>query len=155
MQESGELTRLKQKWWREKRGGGACDSGDPPSAPKLTFAHVKGIFLVLFSGCTIGTTLGIIRWLINIKKLSIFLEAPFKEVFKEEAKFVFQFSKNVKPNYFARKNSLQYEASMHSARGSIASESKSRLSVNSVINEPQLALAVMRKNARKDNREDA
>jgi ionotropic kainate glutamate receptor 2 len=154
MQESGELTRLKQKWWREKRGGGACDSGEPPSAPKLTFDHVKGIFLVLFSGCTIGTTLGIIRWLMNIKKISNFLETPFGEVFKEEVKFVFQFSKTVKPNYLARKSSSQYDASMRSARESNASESRSRSSVNSAINEPQVAPVVVRKVTRKDNRED-
>lgn len=154
MQESGELTRLKQKWWREKRGGGKCDSGDPPSAPKLTFDHVKGIFYVLFGGCTVGTTLGIIKWLMNIKKIAVFLEKPFSEVFKEEAKFVFQFSKNVKPNYLARKNSSQYEASMHSARESNASESRSRSSVNSGINESQAAPAITRKSIRKDNRED-
>lgn len=151
MQESGELTRLKQKWWREKRGGGACDSGEPQSAPKLTFNHVKGIFLVLFSGCTIGTVLGIFKWLMNIKKISVFLETPFSEVFKEEAKFVFQFSKNVKPNYLARKNSSQFEVSIRSVR----SESRSRSSVNSVINEPHVAVpTVVRKTARKDNRED-
>jgi glutamate receptor, ionotropic, invertebrate len=25
MQESGEITAMKIKWWKEKRGGGACD----------------------------------------------------------------------------------------------------------------------------------
>lgn len=24
LQESGEISRLKTKWWKEKRGGGAC-----------------------------------------------------------------------------------------------------------------------------------
>lgn len=24
MQESGEISRMKTKWWKEKRGGGAC-----------------------------------------------------------------------------------------------------------------------------------
>lgn len=60
--------------WREKRGGGACEGSDAGEAPKLTFAHVKGIFTVLFIGCGIGTTLGIIQWLIKIRKSAVMLE---------------------------------------------------------------------------------
>lgn len=74
LQESGELARLKMKWWREKRGGGACEGSDIPETPKLTFDHVKGIFVVLFFGCIVGIVLGVIRWLMNVKKISKILE---------------------------------------------------------------------------------
>lgn len=74
LQESGELARLKMKWWREKRGGGACEGGDPPKTPELTFDHVKGIFMVLFGGCIVGTSLGIFRWLMSVREIAKFLE---------------------------------------------------------------------------------
>lgn len=74
LQESGELARLKMKWWREKRGGGACVGSEIPETPKLTFDHVKGIFVVLFFGCIVGIVLGVFRWLMNVRKISKILE---------------------------------------------------------------------------------
>ena len=80
------------------------------------------------------------------------------DVFKQEAKFVFEFSKNTKPSY-SRKNSLHTEPNLHSARGSLASsESRSRSRNNSsgVMNESQMATntTVVRKCVtHKDNRE--
>ncbi|KAG5684287.1 hypothetical protein PVAND_013523 [Polypedilum vanderplanki] len=126
MQESGELTRMKTKWWNEKRGGGACDTLPQEGAPRLSFDHVKGIFLVLFSGCCFGTTLGILRWLFTIRKISKYLEVPFGEVFKDELKFTFEFSKNVKPSYLYRKESVEYDTTNDSPRESSESNSGSR-----------------------------
>jgi glutamate receptor, ionotropic, invertebrate len=87
LQETGELTRMKTKWWKEKRGGGKCDVDSyftfkhkykliflqnvvKDETKELTIAHVSGVFLVLIVGCAYGVLEGIMRWIINIKKLS-------------------------------------------------------------------------------------
>lgn len=36
LQEGGKLTRMKNKWWKEKRGGGAC----PVSNTTFIFANL-------------------------------------------------------------------------------------------------------------------
>lgn len=71
LQEQGKLTTLKIKWWKEKKGGGACavsihnglrqnililstfdvqDSGDDAGALALEVANVEGVFLLLIVG---------------------------------------------------------------------------------------------------------
>jgi ionotropic glutamate receptor len=152
MQESGELTRLKTKWWNEKRGGGACDGQAAEGAPKLTFNHVKGIFLVLFFGCWVGSLLGLFRWLMNVRKMSKFLEIPFMDILKEEIKFTFQFSKNVKPSYLARGSTQDDNATNDSPRESNASGSGSRSSSTNEERQPR-TLRLSSKNIHKIDRE--
>lgn len=55
LQESGMLEVLKNRWWKEKRGGGACDIDDGQSGEsvkELTLANVGGVFVVLGMGIT-------------------------------------------------------------------------------------------------------
>lgn len=55
LQESGILEVLKNRWWKEKRGGGACDIDDGQGGEgvkELTLANVGGVFVVLGMGIT-------------------------------------------------------------------------------------------------------
>lgn len=55
LQESGTLEVLKTRWWKEKRGGGACDVDDSQSGDgvkELTLENVGGVFVVLGMGLT-------------------------------------------------------------------------------------------------------
>jgi len=55
LQESGVLEVLKNRWWKEKRGGGACDIDDGQSGDgvkELTLSNVGGVFVVLAMGIT-------------------------------------------------------------------------------------------------------
>lgn len=56
LQESGVLHILKNRWWREKRGGGACDhdDGQAESVKELTLANVGGVFAIVLVGITMG-----------------------------------------------------------------------------------------------------
>lgn len=57
LQESGTLEVLKNRWWKEKRGGGACDIDDSQGGndvKELTLANVGGVFVVLFFGIFIS-----------------------------------------------------------------------------------------------------
>lgn len=74
------------------------------------------------------------------------LQTSFKEVFKHEAKFVFEFSKNTKPSY-SRKNSVQ-------SGSNASSESRSRSRNSSgALNESATNAAVRKCVTHKDNRE--
>ena len=50
MMESGDLYKLKMKWWKQKRGGGQCLTTKTSSSSALGYDNVSGIFLVTFSG---------------------------------------------------------------------------------------------------------
>lgn len=54
LQESGALRVLKSRWWKERRGGGACDTDDQGAegVKELTLANVGGVFVVLGMGIT-------------------------------------------------------------------------------------------------------
>lgn len=55
LQESGILEVLKNRWWKEKRGGGACDIDDGQGGEgvkELTLKNVGGVFVVLGMGIT-------------------------------------------------------------------------------------------------------
>jgi len=57
LQESGMLEVLKSRWWKEKRGGGACDIDDGQGGEgvkELTLANVGGVYVVLGMGITIS-----------------------------------------------------------------------------------------------------
>ena len=52
MQENGDLYKLKIKWWKQKRGGGACVAGaGGGGVAELGLPNVAGVFLVTVAGC--------------------------------------------------------------------------------------------------------
>ena len=98
MQESGDITALKIKWWKEKRGGGACDdAGSDSGAEELDVANVAGVYVVLISGCTFAIIVSLLESLFDIRNRAKELEVPFIEEFMNEAKFIIKCRGNVKP----------------------------------------------------------
>lgn len=89
LQEQGKLTALKIKWWKEKRGGGACSvspswsrvseevlisrfgssqaSSDDGGAVALELANVGGVFLLLVMGAFVGILINILQFVLFIK----------------------------------------------------------------------------------------
>lgn len=60
LQESGTLEVLKNRWWKEKRGGGACDIDDGQGGEgvkELSLANVGGVFVVLGMGISMSFVL--------------------------------------------------------------------------------------------------
>ncbi|GLV43975.1 Kainate-type ionotropic glutamate receptor subunit 1D [Carabus blaptoides fortunei] len=54
LQESGRLAQLKNKWWKEKKGGGKCrDVQTSVGAAELSLRNLGGVFLVLVVGCSV------------------------------------------------------------------------------------------------------
>uniref|UniRef100_A0A1B6LVB1 Ionotropic glutamate receptor C-terminal domain-containing protein n=1 Tax=Graphocephala atropunctata TaxID=36148 RepID=A0A1B6LVB1_9HEMI len=60
LQEKGKLTQLYKKWWKEKRGGGACDTNEAGGdAEELDLDNVGGVFLVLVFGSVFACLIGL------------------------------------------------------------------------------------------------
>ena len=50
--EDGVLHKMHVKWWKQKRGGGACAAGaGGGTVSELGLATVAGVFLVTLAGC--------------------------------------------------------------------------------------------------------
>ena len=70
------LDRLKTKWWREERGGGACEHEEQSAAGvnKLGIENLGGIFLVLLLGLLLGLGVAALEifW-VNCKKKNLLI----------------------------------------------------------------------------------
>ena len=62
--EQGTLHKLKIKWWKQKRGGGACDTKESGTGVKpLGLSNVAGVFLVTMIGCVIAFIFAVIEFI--------------------------------------------------------------------------------------------
>ncbi|XP_053605086.1 uncharacterized protein LOC128672163 [Plodia interpunctella] len=99
MQEDGRLTRMKNKWWKEKRGGGVCADDDAGSgdAQPLVLANVGGVFIVLAAGSGLAVVCAFLEMTIDVWLISRKFEISFKDEMIAELKFIFTSSGDVKP----------------------------------------------------------
>ncbi|KAI8046451.1 hypothetical protein M5D96_002661 [Drosophila gunungcola] len=71
MQEQGLLTKMKTKWWQEKRGGGACsDSDEDSGAVALEISNLGGVFLVMGVGSFFGIFVSVLEMVLGVKERS-------------------------------------------------------------------------------------
>ncbi|XP_049872847.1 glutamate receptor ionotropic, kainate 2-like isoform X2 [Pectinophora gossypiella] len=99
LQEEGKLTRMKDKWWKEKRGGGACADDDAGSgdAQPLVLANVGGVFIVLAAGSGMAVLCAFLEMIFDVWMISRKEKVSFREELIAELKFVLSFSGDVKP----------------------------------------------------------
>ena len=57
LQETGVLRTLKERWWKQKYGGGSCLSKGGPPSLELGLKNVGGVFLILIGGSLFSTIL--------------------------------------------------------------------------------------------------
>ncbi|XP_053682747.1 glutamate receptor ionotropic, kainate 2-like [Sabethes cyaneus] len=101
MQEEGKLSQLKNRWWKERHGGGRCDApgtkaaGD--SAAELGIDNVGGVFVVLAFGCFCAFIIGILEFLWNVRKVAVDEKVTPWEALKAELKFALNLSITSKP----------------------------------------------------------
>jgi glutamate receptor, ionotropic, invertebrate len=75
LKEKGIIAALKQKWWQEERGGGACHIKEKVgNVNRLTIHNLGGIFVVLAMGLSLGLIImGLeilwVRWKTNRKSI--------------------------------------------------------------------------------------
>ena len=64
LQEAGRLHVLKNRWWKQRRGGGKCDAENKPStANELTMDSVGGVFVVLIAGMGVACAISVMEYL--------------------------------------------------------------------------------------------
>ncbi|RZF39362.1 hypothetical protein LSTR_LSTR000883 [Laodelphax striatellus] len=98
MQESGKLQELKNKWWKEMHGGGACDGQDEaPPSNELGLSNVGGVFLVLICGCAVALFVAMLEFLWNVRKVAVQEKISPKEAFMLELKFAIRCHGTSKP----------------------------------------------------------
>ena len=68
LQEGGTLHRLKVKWWKQKRGGGACAGSSGGGVSPLGLGNVAGVFLVTMMGCAIAAVFAVLEFLYGTKQ---------------------------------------------------------------------------------------
>ncbi|XP_032596032.1 glutamate receptor ionotropic, kainate 2 isoform X1 [Drosophila grimshawi] len=133
LQEQGVLTKMKTKWWKEKRGGGACSEVADSDASSLGFANLGGVYLVLFVGSCFGSFYGLINCVLSVCWTARENKVSLKEELLDELRFIIQCSGNTK--------AVKYPKTSGSSSGS-SSRSKSKgssLSVDDLPEDPSMA----------------
>ncbi|KAJ1532308.1 hypothetical protein ONE63_000916 [Megalurothrips usitatus] len=95
LQESGQLAALKDKWWKQKNGGGKCQkettTGDA-SANELGLGNVGGVFVVLVSGCSFAFLVAVLEFIFNTRKVAIEHKVePFAHAAISDGKYLKEF----------------------------------------------------------------
>ncbi|XP_028173810.1 glutamate receptor ionotropic, kainate 3-like [Ostrinia furnacalis] len=97
LKERGEIKKLKDLWWNDRRGGGNCDNEVAAEEKQLGMKNMLGAFVVLGVGCLIGLFISTLDMLWGVFKRSVKYGTTFKYELVEELKFALKFSGDVKP----------------------------------------------------------
>lgn len=74
LQEEGKLHILKTRWWKEKRGGGACKDETmktSSTANELGLANVGGVFVVLMGGMGVACVIAVCEFVWKSRKVAV------------------------------------------------------------------------------------
>jgi len=97
LMEGGVLHKLRIKWWKQKRGGGACESkGGGGAVSPLGLDNVAGVFVVTIMGCLIASVFAIIEFLVGTRQAAKDLGKPWLEEMTRELKFILKCHGNTK-----------------------------------------------------------
>ncbi|XP_044740754.1 glutamate receptor ionotropic, kainate 2-like [Chrysoperla carnea] len=102
LQESGKLSTLKTKWWKDMNGGRKCDENPSnkvkeEDANKMGIENFGGIFVVLIAGTTFAIFIVICEFLWNIRTIAVEHKITTCEALKSELRFAFQIFNKEKP----------------------------------------------------------
>nr|AKI28993.1 ionotropic receptor CG5621 [Bactrocera dorsalis] len=133
LQEQGVLTKMKTKWWKEKRGGGACsDTSSEGGAVALELSNLGGVYLVSIVGSCFGVLVAFLEMVLGVKERSDENKVSFKTELIEEFRFVMQCSGNTRPVKYPKNSSRSRSRSSRSRSHSRSSSKSSTLSVDSL-----------------------
>ncbi|KAJ9588779.1 hypothetical protein L9F63_017938 [Diploptera punctata] len=139
LQESGQLSKLKTKWWKEERGGGKClevrTSGNPSS---LNLKNVGGVFVVLVVGLCLACVIAVMELLCNVYDTCRRTKVPFREELIQELKFIIHCHGSTKPirKYHHRdRDSVQHDDSREFIHMSLYESSPYGIN-NTIMKEP-------------------
>lgn len=116
LQESGKLAKMKNRWWKEERGGGRCadnvSSGNPSP---LNLLNVGGVFVVLLGGLVLSCFVALYELLCKVHETSRREKVPFLEELMAEFRFIARCHGSTKP--IRKYNSQEKEDSPPTGEG--------------------------------------
>ena len=56
------------RWWKQKRGGGACAAKAKGSVNPLGLGNVVGVFLVTIVGCAVAAVFAVLEFLYGTRQ---------------------------------------------------------------------------------------
>ncbi|XP_069950782.1 glutamate receptor ionotropic, kainate 2-like isoform X2 [Cherax quadricarinatus] len=109
MQERGRLHVLKEKWFKQKRGGGKCkeEAGGSSMASELNLSNVGGVFVVLLGGMGLALVVAMGEFILECYDIAKDDQLPLLSVLSTELRFVFKCKGSSKP---VRKKACESEA---------------------------------------------
>jgi len=95
--ESGELHKMKVRWWKQRRGGGACeDKAASGGVKSLGLANVVGVFIVTMVGCMIAGVFAVLEFFYGTRQSAKDAGNSWVQEMRDELKFIFQCAGNTK-----------------------------------------------------------
>ncbi|XP_076373999.1 glutamate receptor ionotropic, kainate 2-like isoform X2 [Tachypleus tridentatus] len=99
LQEGGVLHILKERWWKQKKGGGQCVESKKGSSSvrELGLANVGGVFVVLLGGLAMATVVAVLEFFWKAKKMATEDREPICKEMVKELKFALTCRSSTKP----------------------------------------------------------
>ncbi|XP_055949949.1 glutamate receptor ionotropic, kainate 2-like [Argiope bruennichi] len=100
LQESGALHILKERWWKQRLGGGKCSKDETStagSASALSLANVGGVFVVLGAGLVAACIVAIVEFVWKSRKVDSEEREPLCVLFCRELRFAIFCGGSTKP----------------------------------------------------------
>lgn len=97
LQETGMLHILKNRWWKERRGGGTCtDDGKGSGVTELSLANVGGVFVVLLGGLGLSFLVAIAEFMWRARRSGSTRDRMCEEMMSD-LKFALACKRSTKP----------------------------------------------------------
>ncbi|XP_054706414.1 glutamate receptor ionotropic, kainate 2-like [Uloborus diversus] len=123
LQEEGILHDLKERWWKQKRGGGRCtrESTSGGTVRELGLGNVGGVFVVLLAGVSMAVVVAGLEFLWKYRKVATHSQEDIGKLMAKEIKFALTCSNSTKeaPKFKKKKldnNSLSTMSDLHDIR---------------------------------------
>ncbi|CAH1176210.1 unnamed protein product [Phaedon cochleariae] len=87
---SGDIMRIKQKWWEEKNIEEACEDTADQEPTEKDLVHLQGLFWITIVGTIFSLFCAIVEFIVHVRSLSKKSNQPFGSTFCRELKGSFR-----------------------------------------------------------------
>lgn len=99
LQEQGKLHTLYERWWKQKRGGGACQDSGGSGAEPMSLENVGGVFVVLVVGGLFSLLVALVEFFYKHKQVAPDAITMWENI-KADLAFLVRLHEYTKPNRY-------------------------------------------------------